>query len=72
VLDRYILAKTKALEDALEDYEGSVLLVSRDRAFLREVAARVRWFDGTHVRDFDGPFVQWEGARARRAAGHPG
>jgi ATP-binding cassette, subfamily F, member 3 len=56
----------EALEDALEEYEGSVLLVSHDRAFLREVATRVWWFDGTRIRDFDGPFVEWEAARARR------
>ncbi len=56
----------EALEDALEEYDGSVLLVSHDRAFLREVATRVWWFDGTRVRDFDGPFVEWEADRARR------
>jgi ATP-binding cassette subfamily F protein 3 len=56
----------EALEDALEEYEGSVLLVSHDRAFLREVATRVWWFDGTQVRDFDGPFVEWEAERARK------
>ena len=58
----------EALEDALEDYDGSVLLVSHDRAFLREVATRVWWFDGTRLHDFDGPFVEWEEARTRRAA----
>lgn len=58
----------EALEDALEEYEGSVLLVSHDRAFLREVATRVWAFDGTQLRDFDGPFVEWEADRARRAA----
>ena len=57
----------EALEDALEDYEGSVLLVSHDRAFLREVATRVWWFEGTRLHDFDGPFVEWEAERARRA-----
>jgi ATP-binding cassette subfamily F protein 3 len=57
----------EALEDALDDYEGSVLLVSHDRAFLREVATRVWAFDGTHLTDFDGPFVEWEAARARSA-----
>ena len=57
----------EALEDALEDYEGSVLLVSHDRAFLREVATRVWAFDGTHLRDFDGPFVEWEKERAYSA-----
>jgi ATP-binding cassette subfamily F protein 3 len=58
----------EALEDALEDYQGSVLLVSHDRAFLREVATRVWWFDGTRLCDFDGTFVEWEEDRARRAA----
>ncbi len=56
----------EVLEDALSDYDGTVLLVSHDRAFLREVATRVWWFDGTRLVDFDGPFVEWEEDRARR------
>ncbi len=59
----------EVLEDALDEYEGTVLLVSHDRAFLREVATRVWSFDGTRLVDFDGPFVEWEEDRARRAAG---
>lgn len=58
----------EALEDALEDYEGTVLLVSHDRAFLREVATRVWSWDGTRLVDFDGPFTEWEEDRARKAA----
>lgn len=57
----------EVLEDALDEYEGSVLLVSHDRAFLREVATRVWAFDGSTLTDFDGPFVEWEEERARRA-----
>ena len=57
----------EVLEDALDDYEGTVLLVSHDRAFLREVATRVWFFDGTRLVDFDGPFTEWEEDRARRA-----
>ena len=56
----------EVLEDALEDYEGTVLLVSHDRAFLREVATRVWAFDGTRLVDFDGPFTDWEQDRVRR------
>ena len=59
----------EVLEDALDEYEGTVLLVSHDRAFLREVATRVWWFDGTRLVDFDGPFVDWEAERARKAGG---
>ncbi|BAH40435.1 putative ABC transporter ATP-binding protein [Gemmatimonas aurantiaca T-27] len=58
----------EVLEDALEDYDGTVLLVSHDRAFLREVATRVWWFDGTRLVDFDAPFTEWEEEQARRAA----
>ncbi|WP_411279508.1 ABC-F family ATP-binding cassette domain-containing protein [Gemmatimonas sp.] len=55
----------EVLEDALDEYEGTVLLVSHDRAFLREVATRVWWFDGSRLVDFDGPFIEWEANRQR-------
>lgn len=58
----------EVLEDALDEYEGTVLLVSHDRAFLREVATRVWWFDGTRLVDYDGSFSEWEADRARVAA----
>ncbi|MCO4099285.1 MAG: ABC-F family ATP-binding cassette domain-containing protein [Gemmatimonas sp.] len=58
----------EVLEDALDEYEGTVLIVSHDRAFLRQVATRVWWFNGTRLMDFDGPFEEWEADQARRAA----
>ncbi len=58
----------EALEDAIESYEGTVILVSHDRAFLRELSSRVWAFDGTRLRDFDGPFVEWEVAESERRA----
>jgi len=61
----------EAIEDALDGYEGTVLLVSHDRAFLRELATRVWAFHGTRVEDFPGTFVEWEErqkARAKEAA----
>jgi ATP-binding cassette subfamily F protein 3 len=58
----------EALEDALDEFEGTVLLVSHDRAFLREVATRVWAFDGNRIVDFDGPFVEWEDWRKDKAA----
>ncbi len=56
----------EALEDALEGYEGTVLLVSHDRAFLREIATRVWAFDGSRLVDYDAPFVDWEIDQAAR------
>jgi ATP-binding cassette subfamily F protein 3 len=61
----------EALEDALDEYDGSVLLVSHDRAFLREVATRVWSFEGTELKDFDGPFVEWERAQGVRESASP-
>jgi ATP-binding cassette subfamily F protein 3 len=56
----------EALEDAIDDYAGTVLLVSHDRAFLRELATRVWAFAGDRIEDFDGPFVEWETWEADR------
>jgi ATP-binding cassette subfamily F protein 3 len=50
----------EALEDALEGYPGTVLLVSHDRALLRELSTRVWAFDDGRIVDFPGPFVDWE------------
>ena len=50
----------EAIEDAIEEYEGTVLLVSHDRALLRELATRVWSFDGDRLVDFGGTFVEWE------------
>jgi ATP-binding cassette subfamily F protein 3 len=58
----------EALEDAIDEYEGTVILVSHDRAFLRELATRVWAIEGTGVEDFHGPFVEWERHTAERRA----
>ncbi len=56
----------EAVEDAIEDYHGTVLLVSHDRAFLRELATRVWSLEGGRLVDFHGPFVEWEVVQAER------
>jgi ATP-binding cassette subfamily F protein 3 len=58
----------EAIEDAIDEYDGTVLIVSHDRAVLRELATRVWWFDGTRLHDFDGPFVEWEAMMKERGA----
>jgi ATP-binding cassette subfamily F protein 3 len=50
----------EALEDALVNYPGTVLLVSHDRALLRELATRVWAFRDGSLTDYPGPFVDWE------------
>jgi len=57
----------EALEDALEDYGGTVLLVSHDRALLRTLIDRVWVLHEQRVTDFAGTFAEWETASAERA-----
>ena len=44
----------EALEGVLKDYEGTVLFVSHDRAFVRAVADRLLVTGGLTVRTFEG------------------
>jgi ATP-binding cassette subfamily F protein 3 len=57
----------EALEDAIEAYEGTVLLVSHDRELLRSLTTRVWVLHERHVTDFDGNFAEWEAVSAERA-----
>lgn len=56
----------EALEDAVEGYEGTVILVSHDRALLRALCTRVWVVHETHVTDFGGSFAEWEVASEER------
>ena len=58
----------EAIEDALEGYEGTVLLVSHDRAVLRGLATRVWEIRDGQLIDFPGPFTEWEEVQAQRRA----
>jgi ATP-binding cassette subfamily F protein 3 len=53
----------EALEDAIEEYEGSVLIVSHDRAVLRGLATQVWELRDQQLLAFDGSFVEWEEIR---------
>jgi len=55
------------LEDAIDGFEGTVLLVSHDRALLRALVTRVWVLHGRHVTDFPGSFEEWELTSAERA-----
>jgi ATP-binding cassette, subfamily F, member 3 len=57
----------EVLEDAIEAYDGSVILVSHDRAMLRALANRVWVLHDRHITSFDGSFAEWEVASEERA-----
>ena len=54
------IESVEALEDALSDFEGTVLLVSHDRALLDALATRVWILHDRHITDFHGSFGEWE------------
>jgi ATP-binding cassette subfamily F protein 3 len=57
----------EALEDAIEAYEGTVILVSHDRALLRTLTTRVWVLHEGRITDFPGGFEEWETVSAERA-----
>ena len=57
----------EALEDAILEYDGTVLLVSHDRALLRALTTRVWVLHDRRITDFPGTFVEWEELSAERA-----
>jgi ATP-binding cassette subfamily F protein 3 len=62
------LESREVLEEALQSYEGTVILISHDRAFLSGTATRVwSWADGK-FEDYPGGYDDWHEWRARRQA----
>ena len=57
----------EALEDALEEYDGSIIRVSHDRELLRTLVDRVWVLHEKHITDFAGTFGEWETASRERA-----
>ena len=57
----------EVLEDAIEGYEGTVILVSHDRAMLRALASKVWVLHERHITEFDGSFAEWEVVSDERA-----
>jgi ATP-binding cassette subfamily F protein 3 len=57
----------EALEDAIEAFDGTVILVSHDRALLRALTTRVWVLHHGRITDFPGGFEEWETASAERA-----
>jgi ATP-binding cassette, subfamily F, member 3 len=56
----------EALEDAIERYEGTVVLVSHDRELLRALTTKVWVLHDRHITEFAGGFREWEEVSAER------
>jgi ATP-binding cassette subfamily F protein 3 len=54
------IESVEGLEDALGEFEGTILLVSHDRAMLEALTSRVWVLHEQRVTDFPGSFAEWE------------
>ena len=50
----------EALEDALDRYDGTIILVSHDRELLRALTDKLWVLHDRHITEFDGGFAEWE------------
>ncbi len=57
----------EALEDAVDAYDGTVILVSHDRELLRALTTKVWVLHERHITEFNDGFADWEGVSAERA-----
>lgn len=53
------IVSREVLLQAIKDFEGTVMIVSHDRHFLREITTRVFEVDKNHLRVFDGKFDEY-------------
>ncbi|MBS1810492.1 MAG: ABC-F family ATP-binding cassette domain-containing protein [Acidobacteria bacterium] len=59
------IASCEALEDALNDYDGTIITVSHDRYFLDRIATQILFFSPDGVEDFDGGYTEFYDAHHR-------
>ncbi|MBI2795506.1 MAG: ABC-F family ATP-binding cassette domain-containing protein [Gemmatimonadetes bacterium] len=57
----------ESIEDAIEGYDGTVLLVSHDRALLRSLVTKVWMLHDGKISEYAGDFAEWEVASRERA-----
>jgi ATP-binding cassette subfamily F protein 3 len=66
------IAGREAVEEALNAFRGTVLVVSHDRFFLDIVADRILYYDDGTLGDFEGSFTAyWREVEARQYGGLP-
>jgi ATP-binding cassette subfamily F protein 3 len=62
------IASAEVLEEALEGFEGTVLVISHDRYFLDRIVTRIESLEGGVLSSYSGNYSDYEVARARKLA----
>ena len=57
----------EVLEEALKEYDGTILCVSHDRYFVNRLASRILYFDGAEVSSYDGNYDDYLAVIAGKA-----
>lgn len=57
----------EVLEEALAEYDGTILCVSHDRYFVNKLASKILYFDGACVTAFDGSYDDYVNVTAEKA-----
>ncbi len=65
------IPSSEVLEAALEDYDGTVLVISHDRYFLDNVATRIVELEQGVVAEYSGNYTYYVEEKARGARGEP-
>ena len=59
----------EVLEEAMEDFPGTILAVSHDRYFLNKIFSRTAWLEEERITTFEGPFdwarEKWQELQSR-------
>jgi ATP-binding cassette subfamily F protein 3 len=61
------IASAEQLEDALEDFDGTLLMVSHDRYFLDNIAGRIFELEDGRIRQYDGNYTDYIREKAEQA-----
>ena len=62
------MQSVEMLIEALNKYQGTLILVSHDRYFISKTANRIWEIENGHVRDFEGDYEEWVIYKQERAA----
>src|SRR5699024_6959377 len=55
----------EALEFLLKGYGGTILFVTHDRQFIREIATRIINIENEKITDFDGSYEEYQEAKVK-------
>lgn len=57
------MQSVKILIQVLQDYEGSIIIVSHDRYFLSQLANKIWWIEDYQVKEYPGDYEEYEYSR---------